>query len=169
MGKSKDLSEAEVNQVKALQCSRKLSIRQIAANISGSSRKDKCGRKRLTTMSMDQLMVRAIRQEPLLSPFQVKNRVQATMSTRPVHRRLKEMSCRSIKPRKVPKLTPAMMKKRLNFSLAHSNWTLADWKRVIFSDESTFQYQAAIKKRVWQVPKSAIPTRQFFKHPQKAI
>ena len=39
---------------------------------------------------------------------------------------------------KKPFLTIKPKKERLNWCLAHSNWTIDDWKRVIFSDESTF-------------------------------
>ena len=187
MGKAKDLSKAEVNQVEALLRTGTMTMRQIAAqvgisrgsvgnikarlqeNVTGASRAGKCGRKRQTSKSMDRLMVRTVRQEPLLSASQVKSRVGATVSTRTVRRRLREMGCRSVKPRKVHKLTAAMMKKRLNFALAHANWSVADWRRVIFRDESTFECQMASRKRVWHPPKSPPPVRQTVKHPTKVM
>ena len=45
----------------------------------------------------------------------------------------------SYKPAKKPQLTFQMKKKRLEFSKKHINWSIEDWKKVLFSDESTFQ------------------------------
>ena len=39
---------------------------------------------------------------------------------------------------KKPFLTIEQKNKRLNWCLAHSNWTVNDWRRAIFSDETTF-------------------------------
>ena len=38
-----------------------------------------------------------------------------------------------------------MKKKRLEFAKKHIDWSIEDWKRVLFSNESTFQ-QFAIRK-----------------------
>ena len=37
---------------------------------------------------------------------------------------------------KCPKLTPRYKREWLNFAISHQNWTLDDWKRVIWSDET---------------------------------
>ena len=42
--------------------------------------------------------------------------------------------------------TAAMKKKKLNFCQKYRHWTAAEWKKVMFSDESTFTL-------VWGVPK----------------
>ena len=40
---------------------------------------------------------------------------------------------------KKPLLTKAMMKKRVSFCKIYMHWTMADWRKVMFSDESTFR------------------------------
>lgn len=79
------------------------------------------------------------------------------------------MGCKSVKPRHVQKLTPKMMKKRLEFAKQHSNWTIDDWRRVAFSDESTFECQMANSRCVWQLPGSPPPVHQKVKHPTKVM
>lgn len=66
-----------------------------------------------------------------------------------------------------PMLTPIHKRKRLEFALAHKNWTVDDWKRVIFSDETKIsQFHENPRKIVWTKatkeinPKLIIPTVQ---------
>ena len=51
---------------------------------------------------------------------------------------------------KKPRLTKAQKKARLDFALAHQYWTEADWKKVIWSDESKVNRVSSDGKRfVW--------------------
>jgi Transposase len=43
----------------------------------------------------------------------------------------------SVKPTQKPGLNPIQQKARLQFCLEHQYWTLKDWKRVIWSDETS--------------------------------
>lgn len=191
MGKRSDLSRETVAGVEALLTAGNLSLRQIAIQCSVSigsvsniktrmnstvprtSRAGRCGRKRKTSAQDNRSMVRWIRQEPLLSANQISGRlseaININVSTRTVQRRLKQMGCSSVKPRRAPKLTPAMMKKRLQFAKDHAHWTVDDWRRVCFSDESTFECHTASRPRVWQTPHSPPPIRQTVKHPTKVM
>lgn len=190
MGRKADLSHSEISRVEALlrtgqytmqqiaqQCDVSrgsvLNIKQrLAANISGPSRRGRCGTKRKTTARQDRLMVRILRQRPLLSAGQVMGELKqhgVNVTTRTIQRRLKELGCRSVRPRKVPKLTPAMMKKRLAFAKTYVAWTVDDWRKVAFSDESTFECQLASARRQWQTPLSLPPVRQSVKHPTKVM
>ena len=55
-----------------------------------------------------------------------------------MRRRLLEEGFVSRYSAKKPFLTLKMKKKRLQWAKEHKNWTLDDWKSVIFSDESKF-------------------------------
>jgi hypothetical protein len=49
---------------------------------------------------------------------------------------LKKDSFKAVVKKKKPKLTIAHRKKRLAFALKYKEWTVEDWKRVIWSDET---------------------------------
>ena len=53
-----------------------------------------------------------------------------------VRRALKRAGFPSRVKQKKPKLTQKHIKDRLDFAKRHQHWTLSDWQRVIFSDES---------------------------------
>jgi hypothetical protein len=49
---------------------------------------------------------------------------------------LKQHSFKAVTKKKKPLLTAVHRKKRLTFALRHKEWTVEDWKRVIWSDET---------------------------------
>ena len=51
----------------------------------------------------------------------------------------------NIKKNKKSFLTIKQKKERLNWCLAHSNWIVNDWRRAIFSDETTFYVKIKLK------------------------
>lgn len=61
-----------------------------------------------------------------------------------------------MRPRKTtkkPGLTPAMMKKRYEFCLKYEHWTIEDWKKVIWTDETSVCLGIRRGKiRVWRTP-----------------
>ncbi len=62
-----------------------------------------------------------------------------------------------VKPTFKPGLTDRMRAARLAFALEHQNWTLDDWRRVIWTDEtSVILGQRRGMKRVWRKPNEAV-------------
>ncbi|KAJ1299760.1 hypothetical protein OPQ81_000669 [Rhizoctonia solani] len=59
-----------------------------------------------------------------------------SISPRTVRRALKRAGLKPKKKVKKPKLTPAHIKARIHFAEAHKDWTIEDWKRVLWSDET---------------------------------
>jgi hypothetical protein len=59
-------------------------------------------------------------------------------STSLVRCRLLEKGLRGCKAKRKPLLTEKQRHNRLRWAKAHANWTVNDWKKVVFSDESTF-------------------------------
>jgi DNA-binding transcriptional regulator GbsR (MarR family) len=59
------------------------------------------------------------------------------VSKRTMQRALQKLRYRKVKPTFKPGLTAAMKKARLDFALDHRHWTLEDWKRVIWTDETS--------------------------------
>ncbi len=64
--------------------------------------------------------------------------MQNTISERTTHRTLKQMGYSSKRPHRVPLRSAKNRKQRLQFTQAHKNWTIKDWKNVAWSDESRF-------------------------------
>lgn len=78
------------------------------------------------------------------APAFVKSKVSVTT----VRNILKKAGLNGRVARKKPLLSPANIKKRFEWARKHRKWTLEDWQRVIFSDESPFTlFQSA--GRVW--------------------
>ncbi|KAM5345573.1 hypothetical protein ACJ41O_005222 [Fusarium nematophilum] len=59
------------------------------------------------------------------------------LSATTVRRVLKAAGFRKTKPTRKPGLTKKMRKERLDWCIAHEDWTLEDWKNVIWSDETS--------------------------------
>ena len=55
-----------------------------------------------------------------------------------VHRTLLRMGLRSCRPVRVPIMTTVHRQKRLQWARGRRNWTLEQWKKVAWSDESRF-------------------------------
>ncbi len=76
--------------------------------------------------------------------------LQNTISERTTHRTLKQMGYSSRRPHRVPLLSAKNRKWRLQFSPAHQNRTIEDWKNVPWSDESRFLLRSDGRVRIWR-------------------
>src|SRR3954451_647967 len=58
---------------------------------------------------------------------------------------------KAVVKRKKPLLTKKHMKERLDFAIAHKDWTVEDWKRVVWSDETKINRLGSDgRKWVWK-------------------
>ena len=76
-----------------------------------------------------------------------------------VWRILRSAGFRKTKPTRKPDLTPEMKKARLQFALDHKDWTIEDWKKVIWSDETSVV--CGFRRgghRVWRTPEERFLT-----------
>lgn len=138
-------------------------------------KKGNCGRKRKTTPTDDRLIVRKSKINPRLTAVDLTREIIDTTGVNihvtTVRRRLLEAGRRARKPIKKQLLTPVMCKKRLMWAKLHQNWTVNDWKNVLFSDESHFEVHG---HRVSYVRKgsekaTAAHLQQAPKHPPKVM
>ena len=82
-----------------------------------------------------------------------KVRKKQPISAVTIRRNLKKVGLSACIPRKKPVMTEAHRQARLEWALAHRNWTIRKWRRVLFSDESTFtQFQQGRQEKVWREP-----------------
>ena len=83
-----------------------------------------------------------------------------------ISRRLsREFNLKSYKPARKPRLTPVMEAKRLAFAKKHRDWTIQQWSKVLFSDESIFQ-QFVVRKRLLAKRYDDKYTVSTMQHPQ---
>jgi hypothetical protein len=96
-------------------------------------RKGRCGRRRITSSQDDRALVRLSKANRKMTSRRLMVEMGTSgvlVSSRTVRRRLIEAGLRAYRPRKKPKLTPTMMKKRLQWAKQFAVWNVDDWKRV---------------------------------------
>lgn len=78
---------------------------------------------------------------------------ERSLSATSVYRLLRINAYRKVKPTKKPGLTDKQKAARLVWCLDHQYWSLEDWKRVVWSDETSVVH--GVKRggeRVWRTP-----------------
>ena len=88
-----------------------------------------------------------------------------------VHRHLiQSVGVRSFKRQELPRLSKKKIQNRLEFAKRLQNWTVNEWKRVLWSDESPFQLFATPNKQnnpVWAKEMKYVPPVFSVKFPAK--
>ncbi|GFW47875.1 transposable element Tcb1 transposase [Trichonephila clavipes] len=144
------------------------SMRQIAA---------KDTRPRKTSLREDRLLYRISRSNRKLNSSQILKQWTLTsnvsVSPRTVRGRLLEIGLRGCKARRKPLLTEFQRKRRLTRAREHSLWTITDWEKVIFSDESQFcisgnQSSAYVRRRTHE-EFSPLCLKPTVKYPTKVM
>ena len=73
------------------------------------------------------------------------------VSAQTVRRALKEAGLKSATKKKSPRLLPRHVKERYEFAQTHQHWTVEDWKRVVWSDETKInRLNSDGRKWVWK-------------------
>jgi len=75
------------------------------------------------------------------------------LSAQTVRRGLKEAGLKPVVKKKKPFLSKRHRKARMDFALAHQHWTVEDWKKVVWSDETKINRLGSDgRKWVWKKP-----------------
>ncbi|KAK3563216.1 hypothetical protein QTP86_018272, partial [Hemibagrus guttatus] len=119
-------------------CSQSAVSKHVNRKLSG---RKKCERKRFTTNRENRSLMRIVKQKPFKNLSELHKEwteagVKASRAT--THRRVKEFgySCRI--PLVKPLLNHRQRQRRLIWAKEKKNWTVAQWSKVLFSDESKF-------------------------------
>ncbi len=119
-------------------CSQSAVSKHVNRKLSG---RKKCGRKRCTTNRENRSLMRIVKQNWFKNLGELHKEwteagVKASRAT--THRRVKEFgySCRI--PLFKPLLNHRQRQRRLTWAKEKKNWTVAQWSKVLFSDESKF-------------------------------
>lgn len=115
------------------------------------------GRTRCTTAREDRYMVSTMLRNRFQTAVVVKNHLLRAGGSNPstctVRRRLAEANLKPFRPANGPKLERQHRNSRLSYAREHLNWTLVDWSRVMFTDESRFTlYTHDGRQRVYRRP-----------------
>lgn len=98
------------------------------------------GRRRCTSERDDRYIVSNVLRNRFTTASEARNRLfevrNVSVSKRTIRRRLAERGLSAGRPARVPELTATHRRARLGFAREHVNWTLEQWKAVLFSDES---------------------------------
>ena len=104
--------------------------------------KRKPGRPKKVGPNMIKAIKRISSQDPFLPSTKIKAKLEEMgyppVSTRTIRRKLVDQKLFSRRPAKKPLLSKKNLKARLAFAKEYQNWTVAQWKKVCFSDESKF-------------------------------
>ncbi len=107
-----------------------------------SSEQQSCGQRCLVDVRR---MSRLVRDDRKATVTQVNTRytqgMQKIISEHTTRRTLKQMCHSSRRPHRVPLLSANNRTRRLQFTHAHQNGTIEDWKNIAWSDESRFLLQ----------------------------
>eukprot|EP01132_Coremiostelium_polycephalum_P000949 gene949-1201_t len=105
--------------------------------------REKIGRKKVFSDRVRRTIKRSVIEGDIISERNgilfLKERYDITMSKTTLGRILKEEGFNYQRLSKKQKLTAKHAKQRLDYALAHRDWTVEQWKSCIFADESTFQ------------------------------
>lgn len=106
------------------------------------SRRHVPGRPRKTTRQVDRSIVMMSRNNPRSTAVDIRAELHqhsvSEVSVETVRRRLRDAGLNGRRPVRKPLISAKNRKARLEFAHRHLNWTVQQWKSVLWSDESKF-------------------------------
>lgn len=126
------------------------------------------GRPRLLKDSDARLMIREMKKNGSKTPKQAANAINKDVSEWTARRALQRIGLVAAVKKKKPALSDKNIRARLEFCRNHEHWTVDDWKRVIWSDETKInRFQSDGKAYFWSRPHETIQkhhVKQTVKH-----
>jgi transposase len=107
------------------------------------------GRPRCTDEALDTAIAFTARVDKFTSPRQIRRKLELEhVSPRTIDRRLQEAGLFGRVARKKRDYSAEELRKRMAFAQGYGSWTVAQWEKVLFSDEKCF-YGHGFCGRVW--------------------
>ena len=116
------------------------------------------GRPRALTPREERNLVRDFLSHPGKSiKTTIKQQDQHPIAKKPVSRQTvrRVLRSRKFRPRisnRGAEIKPVNRVKRLKFAQDHANWTIREWSRIVFSDESTIYPKRTVTRVIWSRP-----------------
>lgn len=102
------------------------------------------------TPGEDMLIIAAIVDDPFLTARQIKRELGLTVSSTTITKRLQQHGLNCLNNSSNRPLTDWMRDARLSFARTHTSWTVAQWRRVVFTNESTVCCKWDPNKSSWK-------------------
>ena len=120
----------------------------------------KTGRPRVLEMRETRVAARILAKSDAANVTELQKKYFQHVGPQTLRRRLKEggLVCRVRKAK--PYLSPIAKERRRRWALEHASWTVEDWKKVVFSDESKFMlFKSDGRQYAWFRPGQAYDDR----------
>jgi transposase len=119
------------------------------------------GRPRKTNQFTDRRIVKFVKVNPFASARDTIRHLELDVSESTVKRRLLLAGLSSYRAAKKPFISPKNRKARLEFAKRHLYWTVEQWRRILWSDESKFNLKGSdgktpCKETTWKAIESQI-------------
>jgi len=136
-------------------------VNRVRAQTTFNAKKCQAGRPAKLTPHDKRKLVRLVTSGNADTATQLQQELQHTVgvyvSAQTVRNALKKEGLRAIVKKKRPRLLARHIKNRYEFALRHQHWTIEDWKRIIFSDETKINRLGSDgRKWVWKEPSSKL-------------
>ena len=95
-------------------------------------------------------MVRNVKRKRSTTLKEIKDDLKLTVSETTISRRLKEKGYNSRVRQQKPWINDVNRKKRLKFAHAHKDWTVDQWKNVLWSDETSYTLRCHSSRKIWR-------------------
>lgn len=116
------------------------------------------GRPRKTTPRQDRLILGNFKDDVLKTPkaasIELKKDYDISISRKTVERRLKEANFATYVARPIPFISPKNKIKRLAFAKSYVNKPPSFWEKILWTDESTFEYHGSKNKIYCRLPQN---------------
>ena len=175
-------AKVPLNQIRAQTQMSEATLRHVLAysrknpSLPIKKRRTGSGRKSLVGQETVRLVKKFLIREPTLTAKNLKERIPGLqhLGIRAIQKIcLKKCNLPSRKMAAKPLLTEKMKQKRVAFAHQYGHWTVEDWKKVMFSDESHFELQFArnfrCRRAVGSDRLDPRYTRKTVKHPLKIM
>ena len=103
------------------------------------TKNQRTGRPRKLSKREERYILRAVRQEPMLTYAQLKAKLGFQVSRKTYYRILKRHGITNWLAKKRPLLEEDHAKARLTWAKGHKDWSFDEWKHIFWSDESTVE------------------------------
>ena len=112
----------------------------------------KCGRRKLLTDQQINRIENYVDKHPHSTAPEIRRSLKINCGDTTIQKCLKKLGFKNLRYRHKPILSNETKQKRISFANKYKNWTVRQWKRVLFTDESSVQVGKVYLRKIWVKP-----------------